>query len=27
MDEWTINRVTGEALSNLAAMGPPVEGA
>jgi GNAT superfamily N-acetyltransferase len=27
MDEWTINRVTGDALNNLAAMGPAVQGA
>ena len=27
MDEWTINRVTGEALENLASLGPPVVGA
>jgi GNAT superfamily N-acetyltransferase len=27
MDEWTINRVTGEALKNLASLGQPVEGA
>ena len=26
MDEWTINRVTGEALKKLASLGPPVRG-
>src|SRR5687768_4635021 len=26
MDEWTINRVTGEALEQLASIGPPVRG-
>ncbi len=25
MDEWTVNRVTGEALEKLASMGPPVQ--
>lgn len=25
MDEWTVNRVTGDALTALAALGPPVE--
>ena len=25
MDEWTVNRVTGEALTKLASMGPPVQ--
>jgi GNAT superfamily N-acetyltransferase len=24
LDEWTVNRVTGQALHNLAALGPPV---
>jgi GNAT superfamily N-acetyltransferase len=27
MDEWTINRVTGEALERLASLGPPVRDA
>jgi GNAT superfamily N-acetyltransferase len=26
MDEWTVNRVTGEALERLASIGPPVRG-
>ena len=27
MDEWTVNRVTGEALERLAGMAPPIQGA
>jgi GNAT superfamily N-acetyltransferase len=27
LDEWTVNRVTGEALERLAGLGPPIVGA